>query len=375
MSKHFLILAVVFFSNLGIAKEITDITELIKRLDSDIPKILRNHKAPGVALAFVNGNEIIGFRSYGYANIENREEITERTMFNVGSISKLITAWGVMQLVEQGEVDLDTPVNQYLKRWKIPESEFEVEKVTLRNILSHTSGLSLGPYVGWDSRENLSSIVDSLNGNNNGAGPVELIHAPNTKWSYSGGGYSVVQLLIEDISGMTFENYMQQNVFKPLGMNSSTFNITEKVMNRSATPYDDTGEVTGMLYFDEKAAAGLQTTVVDLARFNMAVLRDNNGRYNGAVLLSEKHIDLMIQPSPNTDRRWSMSYVIDSENNSLGFAGFNRGWIALTRSITDLNFGYVILTNSNIGAVSNEIDSLILTTIYTNRNFGMNRHH
>ncbi|GAA0855248.1 serine hydrolase domain-containing protein [Aliiglaciecola litoralis] len=363
MIKHFLMLSVVFLSNVAIAKGITDIAELTKGLDSDIPKILENHNAPGVALAFVNGNEIIGFRSYGFANIKSKAGITQSTMFNVGSISKLVTAWGAMQLVYEGKVDLDTPINQYLKRWKIPESEFDVEKVTLRNILSHTSGLSLGPYAGWDSREKLSSIVDSLNGHNNGAGPVELIHAPNTKWSYSGGGYSVVQLLIEEVSEMTFEDYMQQNVLKPLSMKNSSFNITEKVMNKSATPYDETGKVTGMVYFNEKAAAGLQTTAIDLARFNMAVLRNKNGKYNGSRLLPEKLIDLMIKPTPNTNGRWSMSYVIDAQNNSLGFAGFNRGWIALTRSITDLNFGYVILTNSSIGAVSNEIDSLILSTV------------
>jgi CubicO group peptidase (beta-lactamase class C family) len=178
----------------------------------------------------------------------------------------------------------------------------------------------------------------------------------------------VVQLLIEDVSGMAFEDYMQQNVFEPLNMKDSTFNITEKIMSKSATPYDDTGKATGMLYFNEKAAAGLQTTPIDLARFNMAVLRNNDGHYIGSTLLPEKLIDLMIKPAPNTNGRWSMSYVVDAENNSLGFAGFNRGWIALTRSITDLNFGYVILTNSSIGPVTNEIDSFILSTIKQKHN-------
>lgn len=368
MIRSISIIFAIVLANFVIAKENTDVSELIKRLDDGIPKILDKHKAPGVALVFVNGNRIVEFRSYGFANVAAEAEITERTMFNVGSISKLVTAWGAMQLVSQGKVDLDAPINQYLKRWHIPNSEFNEKKVTLRNILSHTSGLSLGPYVGWDSPEQLSSIVDSLNGDNNGAGPVELIHAPDTKWSYSGGGYSVVQLLIEDVSGMAFEDYMQQNVFEPLHMKDSTFNITKKVINKSATPYDATGQVTGMVYFNEKAAAGLQTTPIDLARFNMAVLRNKDGHYNGLTLLPERFIDLMVTPAPNTNGRWSMSYVVDGENNSLGFAGFNRGWVALTRSITDLNFGYVILTNSSIGPVSNEIDSLTLSIIKQRHN-------
>lgn len=366
MIKPFLFFSTLLFAtvgNLANAKQLNSFSELSKQLDAEVPKILEKHKAPGVALAFVDGDELIGFRSYGFANLESQTVITEKTMFNVGSISKLVTAWGVMQLVEQGKVDLEKPINQYLKRWKIPESELDTKKVTLRNVLSHTSGLSLGPYVGWDSRDKLSSIVDSLEGNNNGAGPVELIHEANTKWYYSGGGYSVVQLLIEDVSGMTFENYMQEKVFKPLGMNSSTFDVTDKVMEMSATPYDHNGNVTPMVYFDEKAAAGLQTNAIDLARFNMAVLRNRNDEYNGSLLLSEKLIELMIKPAPNTNGRWSMSYVVDAENNSLGFAGFNRGWIALTRSVRDQNFGYVILTNSSIGPVANEIDSFILSII------------
>jgi CubicO group peptidase (beta-lactamase class C family) len=363
MIKPFLIFSTLFLVHLVNAKNISDFSEITMQLDNEVPKILEKHNAPGVALAVVNGNEIVAFRSYGFANIESKAAITETTMFNVGSISKLVTAWGVMQLVDQGKVDLDSPINEYLKRWKIPESEFDVNKVTLRNVLSHTSGLSLGTYVGWDTREKLSSIVDSLNGNNNGAGSIELIHVSDTKWSYSGGGYSVVQLLIEDVSGMTFEDYIQKKVFEPLGMKSSTFNVTDKVMTRSATPYDEAGKVTTMVYFDEKAAAGLQTSAIDLARFNMAILRNKNGEYNGSTLLSEKFVDLMIKPALNTSGRWSMSYIVDAENNSLGFAGFNRGWIALTRSVTDQNIGYVILTNSSIGPVSNEIDSLILSTV------------
>lgn len=230
-------------------------------------------------------------------------------------------------------------------------------------MLSHTSGLSLGPYVGWDSAAKVPSIVDSLQGNNNGAGPINLLHAPDTKWLYSGGGYSVVQLLIEDVSGLSFESYMHKSVFKPLDINNSTFDITSAVMEKSATPYDENGEKTAMVYFAEQAAAGLQTTPIDLARFNLAILKNEEGEYNGAHLLSRKLIEEMIMPVPNTGYRWSMSYVVDSKNKSLGFAGFNRGWVGLTRSMIDQNLGYVILTNSSIGQVSNDIDNLILSSV------------
>jgi CubicO group peptidase (beta-lactamase class C family) len=363
MFNKMFILTALLLSCWSDAKEVFHFSEFKQKLDKEVPAILEKYNAPGVALAFVQGNKVIGFLPYGFSNTETKELITEKTMFNVGSVSKVVTAWGVMQLVEQGKVELDKPINQYLTRWKIPESEFNTDKVTLKNLLSHTSGLSLGSYTGWSHLDKLPSIVDSLKGNNNGAGTVELIHAPDTKWSYSGGGYSVIQLLIEDVSGMDFEDYMQQKVLRPLGMSNSTFNITPAILKKSAIPYDDKGKETAMVYFAEKAAAGLQTTAVDLARFNLAVLRDKNHRYNGTKLLSEKRIKQMIAPAPNTNGRWSMSYVVDSENQSLGFAGFNRGWITLTRSVTDQNFGYVILTNSSIGPVSNEIDNLILSFV------------
>ncbi|MCC5878607.1 MAG: beta-lactamase family protein [Idiomarina sp.] len=363
MFKHLIIFMTLILTSSVHAEEPFSFSALKSQLDERVPGILEENKAPGVALAFVQGDEIIGVTSYGFADVETRELITEETMFNVGSISKVVTVWGVMQLVDQGKVTLDNPINQYLKRWQIPESEYNTEAVTLRNVLSHTSGLSLGPYTGWDSEDYLPSIVESLNGNNSGAGPVELIHEPDTQWSYSGGGYSLVQLLIEDVSGMDFEDYMQENVLVPLGMTSSTFNVTATEIEKSAKPYDENAVETSMVYFAEQAAAGLQTTVTDLARFNLAVLRNDSGQYNGTKLLSEELINQMIEPAPNTDGRWSMSYVVDAENSSLGFAGFNRGWESLTRSVTDQNFGYVILMNSSIGSVSFELDELIMSFV------------
>ena len=188
-------------------------------------------------------------------------------MFNIGSISKVATGWGVMQLVQDGKVDLDKPINNYLKRWKIPESNFNNQLVTLRNILSHTSGLSMGPVNGWVKSSD-KSIIDFLNGDNNGAGNVELIIEPNTQFSYSGGGYSVIQLLIEDVSGQSFNEFMTSKVFIPLGMTSTTFEVNEDLMLSSATPYDKDGKATSMVYFTATAAAGMHTTTRDLALFS-----------------------------------------------------------------------------------------------------------
>jgi len=353
----------ILFSVFLSAKEQSIHLNIEKVLDKNIPIILEKSNAQGIAIAVVQGQTIIGSYYYGEANLEQRKPITQETLFNAGSISKVVTAWGSMKLVAQGKIDLDMPVNNYLKRWKIPKSLFDTENVTLRNILSHTSGLSLGPYRGANPGQVLPTLVESLQGDNTGDGAVKLIHEPGTKWSYSGGGYSVVQLLIEDVSGQNFNNFMFENVLLPLGMKDSTFDNTRLSVLKLATPYDENGKETTMVYFTETAAAGFITTALDLARFNQAMLRNNNGNFIGTSVLSHQLIERMIKPEPNTNGRWSMSYVVDAENNSLGFAGFNRGWTSLTRSVLDKNIGYVILNNSSVGGVNNEIDKLLLSTI------------
>jgi CubicO group peptidase (beta-lactamase class C family) len=336
--------------------------KIFLELDNGVPAILEEHGAPGVAIGFVEGSKIVGYKFYGFADEKKQIVFDENTMFNIGSISKVATGWAVMQLVQDGKVDLDKPINNYLKRWKIPESKFDTQLVTLRNIMSHTSGLSVGPVVGWDKSTD-KSIVDFLNGDNNAAGDVKLIIEPNTQFSYSGGGYAVIQLLIEDISGQKFNEFMTNKVFLPLGMTSTTFEVNEELMGRSATPYDDQGKATSMIYFAATAAAGMHTTTQDLALFSSTFLKDKKGTFIGQKLLKEKWISELMKPVEATGNRMSISYFIDEENESVGFSGYNRGWIALTRTIIGRNYGYAILTNSNISPITNEVDALILKAV------------
>jgi CubicO group peptidase (beta-lactamase class C family) len=357
-----LTLTVLFVTFSYISRANVNFHEISTALDKNVPAILKIHHAPGVAIAIVEKDKILGYKFYGFSDVNKQLPFTQDTMFNVGSISKVATAWGAMQLIQSEKVDLDNPINTYLKRWKIPSSEFKSDDVTLRNIMSHTSGLSLGPYIGWNTPTDLS-VLDSLNGLNNGAGEVKLIHQPNTTWSYSGGGYSVIQLLIEDVTGQDFNQYMIEKVFKPMGMNNTTFDVTEDIVSVTAIPYDESGKETTMVYFSESAAAGMHTTAHDLALFTTLILKNKDDVFNGNKILTSPLIETMIKPVKITDGRWSMSYVVDSENKSLGFAGFNRGWITLTRAVIGSNYGYVILTNSSIGDVTDKIDTLILDTV------------
>lgn len=355
-------LLLIFISPFAYPESKINFNKVFLELDESVPLILEEHDAPGVTIGFVEGNKIVGYKFYGFADIKKQTVFDENTMFNIGSISKVATGWGVMQLVQDGKVDLDKPINNYLKRWKIPESNFNNQLVTLRNILSHTSGLSMGPVNGWVKSSD-KSIIDFLNGDNNGAGNVELIIEPNTQFSYSGGGYSVIQLLIEDVSGQSFNEFMTSEVFIPLGMTSTTFEVNEDLMLSSATPYDKDGKATSMVYFTATAAAGMHTTTRDLALFSSALLKDEKGTFIGQKLLKEKWILQLMKPVKATDNRMSLSYFIDEENEGVGFSGYNRGWIALTRTIVGRNYGYAILTNSSISPITNEVDALILEAV------------
>lgn len=142
------ILLLIVISTFAFPKSEVNFDKLFVELDNAVPAILEEHGAPGVAIGLVKGSKIVGYKFYGVSDIKTKSAYDENTMFNVGSISKVATGWGVMQLVQEGKVDLDEPINSYLKRWQIPESKFNSQLVTLRNVMSHTSGLSVGSVGG-----------------------------------------------------------------------------------------------------------------------------------------------------------------------------------------------------------------------------------
>jgi CubicO group peptidase (beta-lactamase class C family) len=134
-----------------------------------------------------------------------------------------VAAWGVLRLVEQGRIGLDDPVVGHLRRWRPPPSPFQASGITVRRLLSHTAGLSVHGYTGQTPDQPLPSIAASLSGETGESFPVELLEAPGRHWQYSGGGYSILQLLTEQLTGQPFADYMQIQVLEPLGMTASSF--------------------------------------------------------------------------------------------------------------------------------------------------------
>ena len=341
------------------SRQVADVAHLIERLDMDIPGYLSQSNTPGAAVAVIQNGEIVVTKGYGLADVADTIAVTPETGFNVGSISKTIAAWGVMTLVEQGQLDLDEPVSTYLTRWRLPESEFDETGVTLRRLLSHTAGLSLHGYPGWGPDDELPTVEESLSGKTNGAGPVELIMEPGTQWKYSGGGYTLAQLIIEEATGLTFEDYVRDAVLRPLGMSNSDFHLSDELMARSSIAHDQQGQPTPNPRFTAQAAAGLHTTVEDLASFAAAALATGSGQEPGRGVLSPSTVEMMMTPAAASNDTYGLGYgarLMASGHQGWGHGGANRGWIAYYVVVPDTGDGIVVLTNgSNGGAVHEPI--------------------
>ncbi|WP_350292435.1 serine hydrolase domain-containing protein [uncultured Croceitalea sp.] len=319
-------------------------------MDTKIPSLIEENNVPGIAVAILEGGKIIYQKGYGYADKSNKVKMTTTTGFNIGSISKLFTAWGVMNLVEDGKLELDVPIESYLTRWKLPKSEFDHSKVTIRSILSHSAGLSVHGYPGFHPDSKLPTLEASLNGEN---GPmreneaVKVILEPQTQFKYSGGGYTILQLVIEEVTGQKFENYMRKSVFEPLHIYNTSFIIDDGIKKNSAKPYDKEANEIYLERFTAKAAAGLQTTLDDMSTFAKAQFWEN-------IVLNQETIQEMTQIIPITKTKrsaYGLGYATYNFGpiKVTGHAGTNTGWEAGFMMDFEKKDGIIILANSSNG--------------------------
>ena len=165
----FLFLPLVPFT-LSAQEESKSAEQFINELDKKIPQVLNDFSIPGAAIALIEDGEIVLQKGYGFADIEKGTKITTKTGFNIGSISKTVAAWGIMKLVHEGKIDLNAPIEKYLTRWHLPESEFDSDSVTVRRLLSHTAGLSISSVSAGLQYDKLPTLEEWLNGENDGLG-------------------------------------------------------------------------------------------------------------------------------------------------------------------------------------------------------------
>ncbi|MFD2033603.1 serine hydrolase domain-containing protein [Belliella marina] len=317
-----------------------------------ITERMEHYKVPGLSIAVIRAGKLHWAKGYGIANIIDNEkvEVTPNTLFQAGSISKPIAALSVLKLVEEGVLDLNENVNTYLKNWKIPDSEYTKEqKVTLRKILYHTSGLTVHGFPGYAVDEPMPTLIQVLNGEGN-TPRVILDTIPGSIWRYSGGGYTLMEKVVEDVAGMGFETVMAAKILQPLTMTNSTFEQPLPIgLEASASIANNRrGEAIDGLWhnYSEKAAAGLWTTPTDLAKYCIEVQEILAGKDNG--ILSKETIELMLTKEMEG---WGMGPALQWAGDSLIFrhGGKNEGFTNEMLAFAYKGDGVIIMTNADKG--------------------------
>jgi len=204
--------------------------------------------------------------SFGYSDKDNQTLMSDSTVLNFASLSKPVTALAILKLHEESVLNLDQPVNRYLRNWRVTSKEYDPNQVTILRVLNHTSGLSMpsAPFFKLNAR--IASTKEVLNGSNKEKKPVCVQYKPGEAWHYSAGGYTVLELLMEDVLRDDFNSSMGRLVFRKLGMKDSSFDPQALRTNKTKA-YDEDGEPIAPYHTVGAAAGGLYTTIKDYSRF------------------------------------------------------------------------------------------------------------
>ena len=307
------------------------------------------YKTPGVSIAVVDKGKIDWARGYGVTDIDKNTAVDTQTLFQAASISKPLTAMAVLKLVQSGKLNLDDDVNQKLVSWKIPDNDF-AEKTTLRNLLSHSAGVTVDGFDGYKSDEEVPTTIQILNGEKPAnSDEIKVDGEPNKEFKYSGGGYVIVQQLLEDVTGKPFSAFMQQAVIDPLEMTNSTFKqpLPDSGIALAAVGHNDKGEVIegGWHTYPELAAAGLWTTPSDLAQFIIEVQQSSDEKPGS--FLNQDTVEEMLTPQIEG---WGLGIELP-EGESVRFVhgGANVGFQCLLVGYKNTGQGAIVMTNSDRG--------------------------
>lgn len=306
---------------------------------------------PGVSVAVINEGKIAWSRGYGMRDTKAKLQVDPETRFQAASTSKPVFAMGVMALVQRRKLDLDQPVNEALRSWKVPESEFtKTNPVTLRRLLSHSAGLTVWGFPGYGKGAQVPTLPAVLSGTPPAnTPPVTSFAEPGKQQRYSGGGISVAQLLVEESTGAKLAPLMQRLVLGPLGMRHSTYNqpLPPSVQN-VAVPYrgDLLPVIGGPHTYPEQAAAGLWTTPSDLCRFLLELGNALNGK--GKVLKQEAAQEMTRKQSAPGDSVFGIGIGL-GPNGELTHGGANEGYRCIAVYLPATKQGYAIMTNSDWG--------------------------
>jgi len=320
-------------------------------LRMSLTELMELYKVPALSMAVIDDFQIVWAKGYGTTGAGSRAAVGTHTLFQAGSISKPVAATGALSLVEQGKLALDEDVNLRLKTWKVPENDLTREqKVTLRRLLSHTGGLTVHGFPGYDVDQPLPTLVEIFNGQKPAnTAPIRVDILPGSQERYSGGGVTIEQQLMMDVTGKAFPELMRETVLDKIGMNDSSYEQPLPAARAAMTAvgtYIDGKPVHGRWHiYPEMAAAGLWTTPTDLAKFAMEIANSRHGRSNR--VLSQKMTEQMLTP---VKEEAGLGFFLEKANpGQFGHNGADEGFQALLTMNSETGKGVAIMADSDNG--------------------------
>ncbi len=332
-----------------------DVKGLDTKVDDSLLARMKYHHVPGVSVAVINNGELDFAAGYGSTG---DQAVTLHTLFQAASVSKPVSA---MKAVAEGKISLDEDIRPHLKSWKIPSDKFSDHPVTLRQLLSHIAGFNVWGFDGYadHSPKTIKEVLDG--GETINHEPVEIITEPGKEWNYSGGGYSVMQLLLEDLNdGKSFERIMAE-MFGVLGMKESSFDLSS-LNGAVVNGHDIEGKKLdcGYRYYPEKAAAGLWTTPSDLVLIVKELLAGLKNQET-KVLSSEMIREMLTEVLPGSNYGLGFGVKKDDEGQVVEFqhGGDNNSFRMNMLVLPQTGQGIVVMTNGDNGVAL--IDEIIRT--------------
>src|SRR5215813_5501082 len=273
------------------------ISRLQTELEPKIKDVIQKGQLPGFAIGVVKDGKLIYAKGFGVAKLGTNSPVTSRSLFHMASVTKTFVATGVMQLVEQGKIDLDAPVTKYLPYFKMDDERYR--DIRIRQMLSHTSGIPDTTNYHWDKPEYddgaLERFVRSLTNQ-------RLVFTPGERFAYSNTAYEILGDVIAKVSGESFEDYVQHHILTPLGMKDSTLLVRQANQQLLTTPHieEHSKVVVSKIFPYNRAHAPsstLYSNIEDMSRWALANL--NHGELEGQRILKRETAESMWQPVVN----------------------------------------------------------------------------
>jgi len=319
----------------------------------DIAALLEHYNVPGVSIVTIKNFQPDRIIALGVKDKDSNVAVTPNTMFQAASISKSLVAVAVMKATQNSELFLDADINDILNSWQLPDSSYsENNMVTLRGLLGHMAGINVHGFNGYNRAGELPTTKQVLDGKYPAnSESVKVVHTPGSKFQYSGGGYTLMQLALTDYYQQPFNEWMHDQVLSPLSMSNSSYQqpLPSALREQTSSGHYSNGKKVdgGFHVYPEMAAAGLWTTAEDLANYTIELQNSLNGNANN--LLESEPLNEMLAAGQSPGFGLGFELFRTDNYGYFGHSGANEGFRAVVFAHKTDGVGLVLMANSDNG--------------------------